>query len=150
MSFITISTTILKGGFLLVGQLALIVTVVMIMVEFFQEYKILDKLTALMAPFTRLLGMSSEANLPLMAGLLLGIGYGGAIILDSTRQGKLSSQDIYLINLFLVLCHSVIEDTLIWAALGAMAIPLQIGRFVLALLVCYLVSRFMARTACGC
>ncbi|MGS0763688.1 nucleoside recognition domain-containing protein [Syntrophomonas curvata] len=144
MSFITISSTILKGGFLLVGQLALIVTAVMIMVEFFQEYKILDKLTALMSPFTRLLGMSSEANLPLMAGLLLGIGYGGAIILDSTRQGKLSSQDIYLINLFLVLCHSVIEDTLIWAALGAMAIPLQIGRFILALAVCYLVSRFFA------
>ncbi len=148
MSFITISATILKGGFLLVGQLALIVTAVMIMVEFFQEYKILDKMTALMSPFTRLLGMSPEANLPLMAGLLLGIGYGGAIILDSTRQGKLSSQDIYLINLFLVLCHSVIEDTLIWAALGAMAVPLQIGRFLLALVVCYLVSRFFAaRTA---
>lgn len=105
-------------------------------------------MTALMSPFTRLLGMSPEANLPLMAGLLLGIGYGGAIILDSTRQGKLSSQDIYLINLFLVLCHSVIEDTLIWAALGAMAVPLQIGRFLLALVVCYLVSRFFAaRTA---
>jgi hypothetical protein len=148
VSFITISATILKGGFLLVGQLALIVTAVMIMVEFFQEYKILDKMTALMSPFTRLLGMSPEANLPLMAGLLLGIGYGGAIILDSTRQGKLSSQDIYLINLFLVLCHSVIEDTLIWAALGAMAVPLQIGRFLLALVVCYLVSRFFAaRTA---
>lgn len=144
MSFINIATTILKGGFMLVGQLALIVTAVMIMVEFFQEFKILDKLTALMSPFTRLLGMSSEANLPLMAGLLLGIGYGGAIILDSTRQGKLSSQDIYLINLFLVLCHSVIEDTLIWAALGAMAIPLQIGRFFLALGVCFLVSRFFA------
>lgn len=145
MSFINITTTILKDGFLLVGQLALIVTAVMIMVEFFQEYKILDKLTALMSPFTRLLGMSSEANLPLMAGLLLGIGYGGAIILDSTRQGKLGSHDIYLINLFLVLCHSIIEDTLIWAALGAMIIPLQIGRFILALVVCYLVSRFLAR-----
>jgi spore maturation protein SpmB len=150
LSFITISTTILKGGFLLVGQLALIVTAVMIMMEFFQEYNILDKLTGLMTPFTRLLGMSSEANLPLMAGLLLGIGYGGAIILDSTRQGKLSRQDIFLINLFLVLCHSLIEDTLIWAALGAKAVQLQIGRFVLALLVCCLVSRFMARTARSC
>lgn len=144
MSFITISSTILKGGFLLVGQLALIVIAVMIMVEFFQEYNILDKMTALMSPVTRLLGMPSEANLPLMAGFLLGISYGGAIILDSTRQGKLSNQDIYLINLFLVLCHSVIEDTLLWTALGAMAIQLQIGRFILALGVCYLVSRFFA------
>ena len=108
MSFITVATTILKDGFLLVGQLALII-------------------------------------LPLMAGLLLGIGYGGAIILDSTRQGKLSSQDIYLVNLFLVLCHSLIEDTLIWAALGAMVVPIQIGRFILALGVCYLVSRFLSR-----
>ncbi len=145
MSFITVATTILKDGFLLVGQLALIITTIMIMVEFLQEYNILDKLTALMSPFTRLLGMSGEANLPLMAGLLLGIGYGGAIILDSTRQGKLSSQDIYLVNLFLVLCHSLIEDTLIWAALGAMVVPIQIGRFILALGVCYLVSRFLSR-----
>lgn len=98
-----------------------------------------------MSPLTRLLGMSPEANLPLMAGLLLGIGYGGAIILDSTRQGKLNYQDIYTLNLFLVLCHSIIEDTLIWAALGAMIVPLQIGRFFLALLICYLVSGFSAR-----
>ena len=145
MSFITAASTVLKSSFLLVGQLALIITAIMIMVEFFQEYNILNKLTALLSPFTRLLGMSSEANLPLMAGLLLGIGYGGAIILDSTHQGKLSSQDIYLVNLFLVLCHSLIEDTLIWAALGAMVIPIQIGRFILALGVCYLVSRFLRR-----
>lgn len=145
MSFVTVATAILKDGFLLVGQLALIITAIMIMVEFFQEYNILDKLTALMAPFTRFLGISNEANLPLMAGLLLGIGYGGAIILDSTRQGKLSRQEIYLINLFLVLCHSLIEDTIIWAALGAMVIPIQIGRFILALGVCYLVSRFLSR-----
>ena len=145
MSFITAAVTIFKDGFLLVGQLALIITTVMIIVEFFQEYKILDKLLALMSPFTRFLGMSGEANLPLMAGLLLGIGYGGAIILDSTRQGKLSSQDIYLVNLFLVICHSIIEDTLIWAALGAMVIPIQIGRFILALGICYFVSRFLSR-----
>ncbi len=144
MSFITVATTILKDSLLLFGQLALIITAVMIMVEFFQEYRILDKLLALTSPFTRLLGISGEANLPLMAGLLLGIGYGGAIIIDSTRQGKLSSYDIYLINLFLVLCHSLIEDTLIWAALGAMVIPIQIGRFILALGVCYLVSRFLS------
>lgn len=144
MSFITVATTILKDSLLLFGQLALIITAVMIMVEFFQEYRILDKLLALTSPFTRLLGISGEANLPLMAGLLLGIGYGGAIIIDSTRQGKLSSYDIYLINLFLVLCHSLIEDTLIWVALGAMVIPIQIGRFILALGVCYLVSRFLS------
>jgi len=144
LSFITVATTILKDSLLLFGQLALIITAVMIMVEFFQEYRILDKLLALTSPFTRLLGISGEANLPLMAGLLLGIGYGGAIIIDSTRQGKLSSYDIYLINLFLVLCHSLIEDTLIWAALGAMVIPIQIGRFILALGVCYLVSRFLS------
>lgn len=144
MSFIIVATTILKDSLLLFGQLALIITAVMIMVEFFQEYRILDKLLALTSPFTRLLGISGEADLPLMAGLLLGIGYGGAIIIDSTRQGKLSSYDIYLINLFLVLCHSLIEDTLIWAALGAMVIPIQIGRFILALGVCYLVSRFLS------
>lgn len=145
MSFVTVATTILKDGFLLVGQLALIITAIMIMVEFFQEYKILDKLLTLISPFTRFLGMSCEANLPLMAGLLLGIGYGGAIIIDSTRQGKLSRQDIYLVNLFLVLCHSLIEDTLIWAALGAIVVPIQIMRFILALGVCYLVSRFLSR-----
>jgi len=144
LSFIIVATTILKDSLLLFGQLALIITAVMIMVEFFQEYRILDKLLALTSPFTRLLGISGEADLPLMAGLLLGIGYGGAIIIDSTRQGKLSSYDIYLINLFLVLCHSLIEDTLIWAALGAMVIPIQIGRFILALGVCYLVSRFLS------
>jgi len=136
-----IIVNLLRGAAGLLGQLALIFITVMIIVEVLKHYQILEKITGLLTPLTKLAGIHPEGNLPLLAGLLLGIGYGGAIIIDSAKAGKLGPADIYLINLFLVICHSLVEDTLIWLAIGARAIPVQIARLVLAVMICWLVSK---------
>ena len=132
---------LVRGAASLLGQLALIFITVMIVVEVLRHYQILEKVTGLLTPLTKLAGIQPEGNLPLLAGLLLGIGYGGAIIIETANAGKLGPADVYLINLFLVICHSLVEDTLIWLAIGARAIPVQVARLVLAVIICWLVSR---------
>ncbi|HPF44762.1 MAG TPA: nucleoside recognition protein [Syntrophomonadaceae bacterium] len=123
--------------------LAVIVIPLMIFIEIIQDLNWLDKMTAVLSPITRFIGISSEAKLPIMAGLVFGISYGGGIIIDSARQGKLTYRDIYLINLFLVICHSLFEDTFLFAAIGATWLPILIARFFLAIIICWAVARFM-------
>lgn len=135
-----IAWEILKNSLILVVELGLIITSVMIAVEFMQEYKILHRLTGLASPITRLLRLPQAGNLPLLAGSFLGISYGAAVIIDSGRSGYLDGEEIYLINLFLVICHSLVEDTIIWMALGAYIVPVQIARFIAALAICYVAS----------
>ena len=134
---------ILKNSLQLVLELGLIITSIMIAIEFMQEYKILHRLTGLASPITRLLKLPQAGNLPLLAGTFLGISYGAAVIIDSGRSGYLDAEEIFLINLFLVICHSLVEDTIIWMALGAYIIPVQIARLIAALAICYIASCFV-------
>lgn len=140
---LNIAGEIIINSLKLVIELGLIITVIMVVVEFTQEFRILNRLTALASPVTRLLGLPQAGNLPLLAGTFLGISYGAAIIIDAGRNGSLNSDEIYLINLFLVICHSLVEDTIIWMALGAYIVPVQIARFIAALFICYVSSRLV-------
>lgn len=143
MTAASVLLEVIKGSFSLVVQLSLIIIGIMIIVEIFEEYNLLNKLTAFLSPVTKIIRVPQEGNLPLLAGLVLGIGYGGAIIIESARRGKLNAEDIFLVNLFLVICHSLVEDTLIWLALGAKVIPLQIARFIIAIIICYFISLYI-------
>jgi hypothetical protein len=140
-----IAGEILINSLKLVIELGLIITIIMILVEFTQEYRILHRLTALASPITRLLGLPQAGNLPLLAGTFLGISYGAAIIIDAGRNGSLNPDEIYLINLFLVICHSLVEDTIIWMALGAYIIPVQLARLIMALFICWVASHLVYR-----
>lgn len=143
MSILQIVKEVLTSTATLVIQLSLVIIAIMIVVEFFQAYNLLGRLTALMTPLTRLIGIPKEGNLPLLAGLMLGIGYGGAVIIEAARNNNLTPEEIYLMNLFLVICHSIIEDTAIWLALGAKAIPVQLARLVMAIIICAICSWYL-------
>lgn len=145
MEVLEIINSALVGSLKSIAQIALIVIPLMIFIEIFKEFKLLEKVTVIADPVTKCLGISREANLPLMAGLIFGISYGGGLIINSAREGKLTYREIYIINLFLVICHSVFEDTLLFAAVGANWIPILLARIVLAVIICYLTAKFVLR-----
>jgi hypothetical protein len=128
----------LTGSLSNVWKMAVIILPLMIFIELFKDLKLLDRLTSVITPLTRMIGVSREGNLPLLAGILFGIGYGSGIIIQSTRENVLSYKDIFLINLFLVICHSVLEDTVLYAAIGCRWFPVLIARIVLAIVICWI------------
>jgi hypothetical protein len=135
----------LKNSLILLAELAVIFILIMVLLEVLKHLNIISRVTSLLTPFSRFLGISSEANLPLLTGSVFGISYSGAIIIDSATSGKMSWEDIYIINLFLVVCHGLVEDTLVWAAIGAQVIPIQLARIAVAILLCYFGSRALKR-----
>jgi len=132
----------LVGSLSSVLQIALIVIPLMIFIEIIKDLNLLDYLTAIIAPLTRWMKLPREAGLPLVAGLVFGISYGAGIIIQAAREGALKNSDIYMINLFLVICHSVFEDTILFAAIGAIWLPVLIYRILLAVAVCAAIAHF--------
>ena len=55
----------------------------------------------------------------IMAGLILGITYGAGILVHEAKTGALSRKEIFYIATFLMICHSVIEDVLLFVIFGA-------------------------------
>lgn len=128
-----------------ISKIALIVIPLMIFLRWTRESKILDKATNYLQNFTQKIYLSKEAAFPLLVGLFFGISYGAGVIIQATKEGNLTKEDSYLINVFLAICHSVVEDTFIFLALGA-SVGIILGlRITLAIIVTYLVGRFILK-----
>lgn len=89
-------------------------------------------LTRIFAPILRVMGIGPEATPLTMVGVLLGLSYGGGLIIRESQAGRLPGRDTFLAIAFLSICHSLIEDTLFMMALGGHWSGVLLGRFVFA------------------
>ena len=96
--------------------------------------KITPILAKALSPFLRFMGIGEKATSMTVTGALLGISYGGALIIQEARSGNLAEKDIFLSLSFMCLCHGLIEDTLFVMAFGGHYSGLLIGRFIFSLL----------------
>lgn len=126
-------------------QLTMILIPLMIVMEYANRYQLLEKLTEYLGWLPKSLAMSPEASFPLVVGLCVGVTYGAAVIIEYTRQGSLSKRDTLLCGTFLAINHSMIEDNLIMAALGANLVVLFVLRFIMAFLVTRVLSLYLDR-----
>ncbi len=102
-------------------------------------------LTAALAPMLRFCGISTTAAPITMIGLLLGLAYGGGLIIEEARKGQIGPRDVFLATVLMGCAHSLIEDTLVLVAMGADGWSLSIGRIVFSVLFVALIARLIAR-----
>nr|WP_239533991.1 nucleoside recognition domain-containing protein [Thalassobacillus pellis] len=115
-------------------QLALIVIPLMIFMQYLREKGWLNIFSSWVAPFTKFLGMERNTSMTLAAGLTIGLAYGAGLMIQAVKEDGVSKKDMYLAMIFLVSCHAVIEDTLIFIPLGIPVLPLLAFRLVTAIL----------------
>ncbi|MGC8811401.1 MAG: iron transporter, partial [bacterium] len=89
-------------------------------------------------PILRIFGLSSKSALVWITGTIFGLIYGAAIIIEELKEGKLTRAELAKLHLSIGLQHSVIEDPLLFLALGINPLWLWIPRFLITLLVVHL------------
>ena len=52
-------------------------------------------------------------------GVILGITYGAGLLISEYEKGTLSKKEILFIGTFLMICHAIIEDTLLFVIFGS-------------------------------
>lgn len=78
----------------------------------------------------------------IIVGLLLGITYGAGILINEAQGSSLSHKDIFFIGTFLMICHSLIEDTLLFVIVGGNFWAIAIIRIVFATLFSYIIIKY--------
>jgi hypothetical protein len=135
---------ILLDAFLKAGigilQLALIVIPLMIGIQILKDKKWLDVFSRWMSPVTRALGMKENTSTTLAAGLLFGLAYGAGVMIQAVKEDGVSHKDVTIAFIFLVACHAVVEDTLIFIPLGIPILPLLLIRLGVAIVLTLVVS----------
>jgi hypothetical protein len=123
-----------QTAFVAVVQLAVIVIPLMLVMQFLREKGWLANLSDAFAPFTKVLGIEKNTSMTLVAGLTIGLAYGAGLMIQAVKEDGVSRKDMYLALVFLVACHAVVEDTVIFIPLGIPVWPLLLIRLITAIL----------------
>lgn len=144
-SWIDITLQGLQTAIFAIIQLALIIIPLMIIMQILRDKGWLTKLSNVIAPFTKLLGMQKNTSMTLVAGLTIGLAYGVGLMIQAVKEDNVSRKDMTLALIFLVACHAVVEDTVIFIPLGIPVWPLLIIRLVTAIILTITIAYFWNR-----
>lgn len=113
--------------------------------------KLLDRLgisrimTRCLDPVLKLLGIGKEASTITIIGMTLGLAYGGGLIIEEAKSGRIERKDILFSLTLMGLCHSIIEDTLATLVLGGHISGILFGRMTFAILCTYWLVKWISR-----
>ncbi|WP_328703190.1 nucleoside recognition domain-containing protein [Alkalihalobacterium elongatum] len=123
-----------------IAQLALIVIPLMIFIQIMKDLNWLKVFSKWMSPFTKMLGIRENTSTTLASGLIFGLAFGAGVMIQAVKEDGVKKKDLYLVFIFLVACHAVIEDTLIFIPLGIPVWPLLLIRLVVAIVLTVVIA----------
>jgi len=127
------------GGLML--KVFVIVVPLITLLEWAQKQRWFTHMVNSVQPLSRPLGFRQNSLFPLLTGLVFGISYGAGVLIPQARSGELGSRQIFLVASFLAICHAMVEDTLLFVAVGASPWILPCSRFAVALILVAVLAR---------
>lgn len=115
-------------------MVALIIYVLMVIQRMLEAYRLLNPLSHLLSPLMKLFGLPRQASYMWLVGNVLGISYGSAVMLELEAKGIVTREEANDVNYHLIMNHSMLEDTIVFAATGISALLLISVRVSFALL----------------
>jgi hypothetical protein len=110
-----------------------IIMVIMIVLEVSRKLGWIDHVSRFFRPVMKVFGTGEKTTVMFVAGILFGLLYGGALIMEESRTGNLSRADVARLQTSLGINHGIVEDPALFAALGVNLLWLLVPRLVVAI-----------------
>lgn len=127
-------------------EIFIIIFVLVVFLDLLKIIGIEQKIIELCKPILQSMGLHKEAANICIIGLLLGISYGGALLIKEAKNVNLLRKDILGAIIFLSLCHAVIEDTILLLVTGANIFVILGCRIVFTCIITAACMYFCSRT----
>jgi len=132
--------TFFSGSADLLLRVFLIVVPIMVALELFEGTRAFRAVVRAWARVVRHVGLDERSAAPTLIGFLFGLAYGGGVIVRDVRRHDLSRRQVFIMSTFLSMVHAIVEDSLIFIALGASFVWVVGYRIVWAALVTLLLT----------
>ena len=116
------------------SQVFVIIAILMTFLKLFKVSGIENLIASALQPLLRIVGLSKSTTSITIIGVLLGIIYGGGLLINEAKSGKVNKKEIFGSLTLLALLHSVIEDTILIMLMGAHISGALVFRVLFALL----------------
>jgi len=132
----------IKGAGILILKIVLIVTGLMVLQNILTEFKITDLISKAFAPFMKIMGLSPDSSFLWVISQIVGLTYGSAIMIEAVDKKQITDQNANLLNYHIAINHSLLEDTLLFVAIGVPAAWMIGPRFIIAIIVVWSIRIF--------
>lgn len=131
------------------GLIIVIIFCILVAMRVMKLIGLLALLERLLKPVLPLFGMSHRAAPVTVVGMIMGLGYGGALIIRETTTGSMDSREIFNSLALMSLSHGLVEDTLLMVAIGAKLGGILWGRLLFSLVAIFVLVRIIDRLRVG-
>lgn len=121
-------------------KILVIVIGVMSLIELMKEFRLIDVLVRLFAPVLRMMGLHQRAGVLWLTGVIFGLAYGGAVIVEESSSLRLEPEEVEKLQLSIGINHSMIEDPLLFLPFGVNPFWLLVPRLLAAVAAVYLLT----------
>lgn len=132
----------IKGAGVLILKIVLIVSGLMILQNILTEFKITDLISKTFAPIMKIMGLSPDSSFLWVISQIVGLTYGSAIMTEAVDKNQITAQNAKLLNYHIAINHSLLEDTLLFVAIGVPAMWMIGPRFIIAIIVVWSIRIF--------
>ncbi|GAB1579718.1 nucleoside recognition domain-containing protein [Bordetella petrii] len=120
-----------------------VIVALLVLLDIFERTGVTRAITAVLMPLLRLSGLDARVAPVTTVGVLLGLSYGGALIIEEADKRQLPARTRFLALSWISLSHSLIEDTALLLTLGADIWIILVGRVLLTLAVVAALARII-------
>lgn len=103
------------------AMVVLIIYTLMYVQRLIEAYGLLEPLSRLFAPIMTVFGLPRKAAYMWLVGNVLGISYGSAVMVELEDAGVITRDEVNDTNYHLIMNHSLLEDTVVFASTGVSA-----------------------------
>ncbi len=104
------------------------------------KFNIISFMEKILSPLLNILGMSQSAASTIIVGFSAGIVYGGGLIIQESKAGKMSKKDLFCAISLMGICHALIEDTFLLMLIGGSPWVTLVYRFIMSLIIGIILS----------
>ena len=119
---------------LVVKMFALII-MLSILQRLLNEFGIIKWISTIFSPILKIFGLPAKTSFLWFVANILGLAYGGAVMIEESEQKKISQEDADLLNHHIAISHSNLEDLILMASVGASVIWMLFSRWIIAAII---------------
>ena len=124
-SFAQVLVTWLWSQVKMSAMVFLIIYVLMVVQQMIEAYALLKPLSNMLGPLMTVFGIPRHSAYMWLVGNVLGISYGSAVMLELESRGLIRRDEANDVNYHLIMNHSMLEDTIVFALTGISALWLM-------------------------
>jgi spore maturation protein SpmB len=110
-----------------------IVIGLMMVLGLLKSFNWIPKLVRVLRPFLKLMGLNEKVGVLWLTAVVFGLSYGAAVIVEEAREGTLTKTDLEKLHISVGINHSMVEDPLLFVAIGVSAFWLYVPRLITAI-----------------